>query len=89
MATIKVKQIKSKIGYPVDQKRTLQALGLRKISQVVEVEVWAVLLLVVTREPRLVLVIRERLVSKVVRCLSSVVCRRLVSRTSITRSTLQ
>ena len=36
MATIKVKQIKSKIGYPVDQKRTLQALGLRKISQVVE-----------------------------------------------------
>ena len=38
MATIKVKQIQSKIGYPVDQKRTLQALGLRKISQVVEVE---------------------------------------------------
>ena len=38
MATIKVKQIKSKIGYPIDQKRTLQALGLRKISQVVEVE---------------------------------------------------
>ena len=38
MATIKVKQIKSKIGYPVDQKHTLQALGLHKISQVVEVE---------------------------------------------------
>jgi large subunit ribosomal protein L30 len=38
MATINVKQIKSKIGYPVDQKRTLEALGLRKISQVVEVE---------------------------------------------------
>ena len=38
MATIKVKQIKSKIGAPNDQKRTLQALGLRKISQVVEVE---------------------------------------------------
>ena len=38
MATIKIKQIKSKIGYPVDQKRTLQSLGLRKISQVVEVE---------------------------------------------------
>ena len=31
MATIKVKQIKSKIG-------SLEALGLRKISQVVEVE---------------------------------------------------
>ena len=38
MATIKVKQIKSKIGYPVDQKRTLDALGLHKISQVVEKE---------------------------------------------------
>ena len=38
MATIKVKQMKSKIGYPIDQKRTLEALGLRKISQVVEVE---------------------------------------------------
>ena len=38
MATIKVKQIKSKIGFPVDQKRTLQALGLHRISQVVEVE---------------------------------------------------
>ena len=38
MSTIKIKQIKSKIGFPVDQKRTLEALGLRKISQVVEVE---------------------------------------------------
>ena len=38
MATIKVKQIKSKIGYPVDQKRTLEDLGLRKIGQVVEKE---------------------------------------------------
>ena len=38
MATIKIKQIKGKIGAPVDQKRTLQALGLTKISQVVEHE---------------------------------------------------
>ena len=38
MATIKVKQIKSRIGAPIDQKRTLLSLGLRKISQVVEVE---------------------------------------------------
>ena len=38
MATIKIKQIKSKIGAPVDQKRTLQALGLTKISQDVEHE---------------------------------------------------
>lgn len=38
MATIKIKQIKSKIGAPLDLKRTLAALGLRKISQVVERE---------------------------------------------------
>ena len=38
MATIKIKQIKSRIGAPKDQKNTLKALGLRKISQVVEVE---------------------------------------------------
>lgn len=38
MATIKIKQVKSKIGAPIDQKRTLLALGLHKISQVVEVE---------------------------------------------------
>ena len=38
MATIKIKQIKSRIGAPKDQKETLQALGLRTISQVVEVE---------------------------------------------------
>lgn len=38
MATIKVKQIKSRIGVPKDQKATLLALGLRKISQVIEVE---------------------------------------------------
>ena len=38
MATIKIKQIKSNIGAPKEQKSTLVALGLRKISQVVEVE---------------------------------------------------
>ena len=38
MATIKIQQIKSKIGYPVDQKRTLEAIGLRKIGQIVEKE---------------------------------------------------
>lgn len=38
MATIKVKQIKSGIGYPKDQKATLRSLGLHKISQVVELD---------------------------------------------------
>ena len=38
MATIKIKQIKSRIGASVDQKRTLQALGLKKLNQTVEKE---------------------------------------------------
>ncbi|HBG42575.1 MAG TPA: 50S ribosomal protein L30 [Porphyromonadaceae bacterium] len=38
MATIKVKQTKSRIGAPKDQKRTLDALGLRKLNRVVEHE---------------------------------------------------
>ena len=38
MATIKIKQIKSRINAPKDQKATLMALGLHKISQIVEVE---------------------------------------------------
>jgi len=36
MKRIKIKQIKSGIGRPQRQKRTLQALGLRKMHQVVE-----------------------------------------------------
>ena len=36
MATIKVKQVRSRIGSPKDQKRTLDALGLRKTGRVVE-----------------------------------------------------
>lgn len=38
MATIKIKQTKSRIGAPIDQKRTLDALGLRKMNHVVERE---------------------------------------------------
>lgn len=38
MATIKVKQVRSAIGSPANQKKTLLSLGLRKISQVVEIE---------------------------------------------------
>ena len=36
MATIKIKQIKSRINCPKVQKNTLDALGLRKRNQVVE-----------------------------------------------------
>jgi large subunit ribosomal protein L30 len=38
MAKIKVKQVKSAIKKPQNQKRTLQALGLKGIGQVVEHE---------------------------------------------------
>jgi large subunit ribosomal protein L30 len=36
MAKLIVKQVRSKINCPLDQKRTLEALGLRKMGQVVE-----------------------------------------------------
>ena len=32
MAKIKIKQVRSRIGRPKDQKRTLDALGLRKMN---------------------------------------------------------
>ncbi|MEG1574041.1 MAG: 50S ribosomal protein L30 [Bacteroidales bacterium] len=36
MKTIKIKQVKSRIKCPAVQKRTLDALGLRKLNQIVE-----------------------------------------------------
>ncbi|MDR3252313.1 MAG: 50S ribosomal protein L30 [Tannerella sp.] len=36
MATVKITQIKSRIGSPKDQKRTLDALGLTKMHKTVE-----------------------------------------------------
>jgi large subunit ribosomal protein L30 len=36
MATVKIKQVRSRIRCPKDQKRTLDALGLRKMGRVVE-----------------------------------------------------
>ncbi|RPE00108.1 50S ribosomal protein L30 [Aureibaculum marinum] len=36
MKKIRVKQVRSKINRVKDQKRTLEALGLRKVDQVVE-----------------------------------------------------
>jgi len=38
MAKIKVTKIRSAINRPIDQKRTLEALGLRKMGQVKEHE---------------------------------------------------
>ncbi|MBA2392152.1 MAG: 50S ribosomal protein L30 [Ktedonobacteraceae bacterium] len=36
MAKLRVKWVKSAIGYPKDQKATIKALGLRKMQQTVE-----------------------------------------------------
>ena len=38
MKTLKIKQVRSKIGRPARQKRTLEALGLRKMNQEREVQ---------------------------------------------------
>ena len=38
MAKILIKQVKSRINRPARQKQTLDALGLRKLNQVVEKE---------------------------------------------------
>jgi len=38
MAKIRITQTKSKIGQTLRQKRTLEALGLKKMNQTVEVE---------------------------------------------------
>ena len=38
MDKIKIKQVRSRIGRPKDQKLTLDALGLRKMNRIVEHE---------------------------------------------------
>ena len=38
MATIKIKQVKSAINRPKDQKRTIEALGFKKLNQIIEKE---------------------------------------------------
>ena len=38
MATIKIQQVKSRIGAPKDQKSALDSLGLRKMNRIVEKE---------------------------------------------------
>ena len=54
MATIKIKQVKSRIKCPAVQKRTLDALGLRKMNQVVEKEATPAILGMVNKVRHLV-----------------------------------
>ena len=39
MKKLKIKQVKSGIGRPLRQKRTLEALGFKRMNQTIEVEV--------------------------------------------------
>ncbi len=58
MATIKVKQVKSRIGAPIDQKRTLDALGLRKLNSVVEKDATPQVLGMINKVKHLVVVVK-------------------------------
>ncbi len=57
MAKIKIQQVKSKIGSTQRQKRTLEALGLHKMQQVVEHEATPVILGMVEKVNHLVKVV--------------------------------
>ena len=58
MATIKIKQVRSKIKFPKTQKLTLEALGLKKMNAVVEHEATPQILGMVAKVKHLVEVIK-------------------------------
>ena len=58
MSTIKIKQVKSRIGAPADQNRTLDALGLRKLNRVVEPESTPSILGMVDKVKHLVAIVK-------------------------------
>jgi len=57
MATIKIKKVRSEIKTPAVQKRTLEALGLRKLNAVVEHEATPSILGMVNKVKHLVKVV--------------------------------
>lgn len=57
MATIKIKQVKSAINRPKDQKRTLVALGFRKLNQVIEKEATPQIMGMVNKVSHMVVII--------------------------------
>ena len=57
MSKIKIQQFRSRIGRPKDQKRTLDALGLRKINAVVEHEATPQILGMVAKIKHLITVV--------------------------------
>ena len=57
MDKIKIKQVRSRIGRPKDQKRTLDALGLRKMHKVVEHNATPQILGMVTKVKHLITIV--------------------------------
>lgn len=57
MATIKIKQVRSAINRPKNQKLTLQALGFKKLNQIVEKEATPQILGMVAKVKHLVEVV--------------------------------
>lgn len=58
MATIKIKQVKSGIDRPERQKRTLQALGFRKLNQTIEKEATPQVLGMINKVPHVVTIVK-------------------------------
>jgi large subunit ribosomal protein L30 len=57
MDKIKIKQVRSRIGRPKDQRRTLDALGLRKMNAMVEHNVTPQILGMVKKVSHLITVV--------------------------------
>lgn len=57
MATIKIKQVRSAINRPADQKATIKALGFRKLNQTLEKEATPQILGMVKKVQHLVTVV--------------------------------
>ena len=59
MSTIKIKLVKSAIKRPADQKATIQALGCRRLNQVIEKEVNPQIMGMVNKVQHLIQVVEQ------------------------------
>lgn len=59
MSTIKIKQVKSAIKRPADQKATIKALGFRRLNQVIEKEVTPQIMGMVNKVKHLIQVVEK------------------------------
>ena len=59
MDTIKIKQVRSAIKRPADQKATIKALGFRRLNQVIEKEVTPQIMGMVNKVKHLILVVEQ------------------------------